>query len=80
MGMGLKPSPNYTVRCMSIAEEVIKGKVIEDALNPFHVQKVKENMPGMKSYNPQLPWIYSVNKDGNFATSLVIYVDDYFVV
>ena len=48
----------------------------KDADNVFCFDRVVENLPGTKEYNPLLPWVYKVPADGRIAADVHIYVDN----
>ena len=48
----------------------------KDQNNPFCWDRVVENLPGMKDYNPTLPWIYKACLNGDIAAEFFIYIDD----
>lgn len=73
--MGLKCSPHQTIKAILFIEEFIKG-LSNDESNPFHVGEVSLNLPGETDYEPSKPWFCGLNKDGNMASILAIYVDD----
>ena len=75
-GMGLRSSPYQAVQMMAMAEEFIRGDR-SDPGNVFRWDVVKLNLPGSKSYDPQLRWVAKIRiSDGKVAADLVIYVDD----
>jgi hypothetical protein len=74
--MGLKPSPYQAVQDMMVAEEVIKGDPTSPT-NPFRWDKIRLNLPGSKTYKPNLPWVSKIRLGDNSITcDLVIFVDD----
>jgi hypothetical protein len=73
--MGLKPSPYQTTQAMLMAEDVIRGNP-KDKRNIFRWNQVKMNLPGDTNYDPSLPWVYKVRKDGTPAADFFFYVDD----
>ena len=75
-GMGLKSSPSQACQGMMVAEEVMLGDR-QDSANPFRWDVVRMNLPGMKDYDPSLPWVSKVRlSDGAIAADIFIYVDD----
>ncbi len=75
MCMGMRQSPYQCTQGLHRAEEVIKG-LHHEATNPFNWEHVVLNLPGDKNYNPKLPWVYKVTKEGEIAADLYTYVDD----
>jgi hypothetical protein len=73
--MGVKSSPHQAVSALTVADEVIKGNH-EDAGNVFKWVRVRLNLPGDKNYDPSLPWVSKVRKDGKIAADLFTFVDD----
>ena len=60
MTMGMKPSPWVTIRLLSWMMEIVKDDHRE-ASNPYRWDKIVLNLPGMKNYNPSMPWVYKWN-------------------
>ena len=79
IAMGLKWSPYQAVKCMHLAEELIRGDRA-DPNNVFRWDRVRMNLPGPLGYNPSLPWVSKVrdNPDGttDIAADLFTFVDD----
>jgi hypothetical protein len=73
--MGLKPSPYQTTQAMLFAEDVIRGDP-KDENNVFRWDNVRLNLPGSPKYDPTLPWVFKVRKDGTPAADFFFYVDD----
>jgi hypothetical protein len=73
--IGLKPSPYQTTQAMLFAEDVIRGDSADEK-NVFRWNSVHMNLPGSPDYNPSLPWVYKVRKDGTPAADFFFYVDD----
>jgi hypothetical protein len=73
--MGVKSSPYQAVSALTVADEIIKGNH-EDAANVFEWVRVRLNLPGDKNYDPSLPWVSKVRKDGKIAADLFTFVDD----
>jgi hypothetical protein len=73
--MGLKPSPYQTTQAMLFVEDVICGDP-EDKAKVFCWDNVKRNLPGSEEYDPSLPWVYKVRRDGSLASNFFFYVDD----
>jgi len=73
--MGLSSSPHNAVQGAQRAKRMILGDP-KDPTNPFRWAKLVLNLPGSKGYNPTLPWIRKIRKDGTSASDLIGYVDD----
>lgn len=73
--MGLRPSPYFAVQGTYLGEEVAFGDR-QDLSNPFHWDHVKLNLPGSSSYDPMLPWVMRLTRDGSLAGMSLRYVDD----
>jgi hypothetical protein len=73
--MGLKPSPYQTTQAMLFAEDVIGGNP-EDEKHVFRWDDVRLNLPDSEVYDPSLPWVYKVRRDGSPAADFFLYVDD----
>jgi hypothetical protein len=73
--MGLKPSPYASVKGALRAKQKMLGNR-HDSGNPFQWEKVQLNMPGSDDYDPKIPWIAKVMKDGRLAADIHQYVDD----
>jgi hypothetical protein len=73
--MGLKPSPYQTTQAMMFAEDVIRGNP-SSGKNVFKWDNACLNLPGSETYDPRLPWVYKVQKDGKPAAEFSFYVDD----
>jgi hypothetical protein len=73
--MGLKPSPYQTTQAMLFAKDVIHGD-LNYKHNVFHWDNVRMNLPGREDYDPCLPWVYKVKKDGTPAADFFFYVDN----
>lgn len=76
--MGLKASPYLAAKGMLLALEWILGDTM-DPSNVFHWDRVRLNLPGHPTYDPQLPWVSRVKTVGSeevLAAMLVAYVDD----
>ena len=76
MLMGFKPSPYLTTRdMMKRMEGFLKGDR-KCATNPFRWNTIVLNLPGMKKYDPSLPWVFKARLDNKVAGDLFIYIDD----
>ena len=42
--------------------------------NLFNWEQVMLNLPGNKDYDPKLPWVYKITKDGVIAADLFTYM------
>lgn len=73
--LGLKPSPYQTTQAMLFAEDVIRGNP-EDKKHVLRWDDVRLNLPGSEEYDPSLPWVYKVRRDGSPAADFFFYVDD----
>jgi hypothetical protein len=72
--MGFKPSPWSSIYTALVAEEVIRGKRLDEE-NPFQWEKVVLNPLG-PSYVPTKAWVSKVHKDSSLACDLFTFVDD----
>ena len=73
--MGLRPSPYNSVQGALRAKHFIMGDP-KEANNPFAWERIVLNLPGSKEYDPRLPWVMKVRKDGNLASGVAQYIDD----
>ena len=73
--MGLKSSPYLCVQGMLHVTEMIFGERRDDG-NAFQWDHVRLNLPGSQHYDPSLPWVSKVRKDGHIASDVFDYVDD----
>eukprot|EP00978_Attheya_sp_CCMP212_P042877 scaffold269462_cov51-Attheya_sp.AAC.1 len=73
--MGLKPSPYFACQQNTRAKRHMLGEP-EDDSNVFRWDMVIVNLPGNVVYDPSMPLIYKVRKDGTIAADIVCYVDD----
>jgi hypothetical protein len=73
--MGLTCSPYQSVQTGTRGKQVILGDRTQ-ASNPFHWETIVLNLPGDRSYDPRLPWIYKCRKDGLIVADLRTYIDD----
>eukprot|EP00978_Attheya_sp_CCMP212_P008743 scaffold20529_cov53-Attheya_sp.AAC.4 len=73
--MGLKPSPYFACQQNIRAKRYMLGNP-EDDDNVFNWDDVIVNLPGNGKYDPSMPLIYKVRKDGTIAADIVCYVDD----
>jgi hypothetical protein len=74
--MGLTTSPYTTVQCAKRIKFLVLGES-EDEDNVFRWETVRVNLPGDPDYDPALPWVSKVRKDGELAADVHDYVDDY---
>ena len=80
--MGLKSSPYLSVQGGLHAKQMMLGDRGNHGSrecsegNPFHWDKVKQNLPGTEGYDPSRPWLYKVRRDGRMAADLHVYIDD----
>jgi hypothetical protein len=73
--MGLKPSPYASVQ----GALRVKGVMIGDWMiesNPFHWNRIRENLPGSQDYDPTFPWIAKIRKDGRLVADIHQYVNN----
>eukprot|EP00985_Skeletonema_marinoi_P028317 scaffold24532_cov80-Skeletonema_marinoi.AAC.2 len=73
--MGLKDSPYRSLQLMIKAKYCAYGNR-HDPTNPFQWEVVLLNLPGDECYDPSLPWVMKVRKDGHLACEVYVYVDD----
>lgn len=73
--MGMIDSPYRSCHMMFIAKEIAFGDRNQRS-NPFRWHVVVLNLPGTKSYNSKMPWVYKRRQDGAIANDCFIYVDD----
>jgi len=73
--MGLRPSPYTCVKFILLGHEVIMGNP-NDPENVFQWLSIRLNLPGDPLYDPSVPWVSKVRKDGAIAADLKTYVDD----
>ena len=79
IAMGLTWSPYQAVKCLHLAEEVVRGDR-KNLNNVFRWDRARMNLPAAPGYNPALPWVSKVkdNPDGtvDIAADLFTFVDD----
>ncbi len=75
MHFGGLPSPYNCVQGQRRTLEVAKGDR-HDPTNHWQWDRVRLNLPGAKSYDPSLPRVLLLRKDGRLATQEADYVDD----
>jgi hypothetical protein len=73
--MGVTSSPYQAVSGLTVADEIIQGDRFDEE-NIFQWVKERLNLPGNLDYNPNLPWVSKVRKDGQIAADLFTFVDD----
>jgi hypothetical protein len=73
--MGARPSPYNACRLIARALEFAVGQP-DEAASAFRWEKVRMNLPGMKAYDPGLPWVNKMDSDGDIATEVVVFFDD----
>ena len=73
--MGLRDSPYRSLQLMIKAKYFAYGDRHYHT-NPFQWDAVLLNLPGDEGYDPSLPWVMKVRKDGHLACEVYIYVDD----
>ena len=86
--MGLTDSPFRSVQAFLWGEELLMGKEgekyipgrgtngTEHSKNPFEWSSVRFNLPTSNDYNPSMPWMYKVNKEGKIADDLFSFIVD----
>ena len=73
--MGLRSSPYASVQGALRAKHIALGDPADEN-NPFQWDRVIENLPGTQEYDPSLPWIMKMRRDGKSASDIAQYVDD----
>ena len=74
--MGFTGSPFAAVRHFYHAEEFVIGDHREET-NPLRWDVVIFNLPGMKTFDPRLPWVYLWDEINNsISGTIVTFVDD----
>ena len=79
--MGMRPSPYLAIRQYYWGEEFARGNPRKFG-NPMGYNRVSMNLPGMDSYNPELPKVMKWRDDptgktgGHLAGDVVTFVDD----
>ena len=73
--MGMRPSPYMSTRHLFRIRQFLLGDRL-DKSNHYQCDKVVENMPGMNGYDPDLPWAFKEQADGDIAAELFIYIDN----
>jgi hypothetical protein len=72
---GWQTSPYYALRMLARALELAKGHP-QDLESAFSFESVHLNLPGAEGYDPSLPWVLKVRRDGSTAADIVVYFDD----
>ena len=72
--MGFRASPYIACKLYGWTLDVCRGNRF-DPKNSFHWDTVRTNLPGMKKYNPRLPWVCKMSKNRE-AADVKAYVDD----
>ena len=72
--MGFRSSPYIACKMYGWTLGVCRGNRF-DPKNPFRWDSVRSNLPGMKTYDPRLPWISKMEKEAE-AADVIAYVDD----
>ncbi|OEU18475.1 hypothetical protein FRACYDRAFT_236751 [Fragilariopsis cylindrus CCMP1102] len=73
--MGLRSSPYASVQGALRAKHIALGDPADEN-NPFQWDRVIENLPGTQEYDPSLPWIMKMRRDGKSASDIAQYVND----
>ena len=77
--MGLADSPYQSIEWMICLKYETYGDHTCQA-NPFHWDRAVLNLPRVKGYRPDLPWVMKLRWDGHLATEVCTYVDNCRVV
>ena len=72
---GAKPAPYGAVQMHVRALEIIQGDR-HDPKNAFQWDHVAVNWPFERDYDPSLPRVMRIRKDGNIASNVPTYMDD----
>lgn len=72
---GFCGSPVFAVRMTLRGVELAKGDP-KEADNPFGWETILINLPGQDDYDPGLPSIIRLMKDGTLAADVIMFVDD----
>ena len=74
--MGFRPSPFCAIRHFYFAEEFVFGDP-SDPSNAMRWDRVIFNLPGMKNFDPRMPWVYLWDDlDQCIAGIVITFVDD----
>ena len=73
--MGIKNSPHIATLLAGRSNRLILG-IPTDPDNPFAWEFVVLNLPGTKSYDCTMPWVFKCRTDGNLAADSKRFVDD----
>ena len=77
--MGLSPSPFNLIQSIMLAKNIVILNR-KDVKDPFHWDKIEENLPFSESYKASLPKLRKVLLDGRHDLEIVIYVDNVKIV
>jgi hypothetical protein len=70
LAMGLRPSPYLAYQgALRLRESLHEDEV-------FAWDSVRMNLPGSHAFDPSLPWVSKIMKDGSIAVDTHIFVDD----
>ena len=74
--MGFRPSPFVCTQTFAWGETLIRGdRLAQD--NPLRWDRVVMNLPGEKTYDPSMPWVYKWDDiDERLASDFICYIDD----
>jgi hypothetical protein len=72
---GWQTSPYYALRMLARALELAKGHPL-DQESAFCFESVGLNLPGADGYDPALPRVWKIRRDGGIASDIVVYFDD----
>ena len=73
--MGMRDSPYRSIQLMLVAKFLAYGDRL-DSNNPFQWDRIELNLPGSETYDPSLPWVMKIRRDGKLGCEIYIYVDD----
>ena len=76
LSFGCLASPYIATQGQERIMEMVEGEP-SDENNPFHYDKCYLNLPSSKEYDPSLPRILLLRRDGEVATRRVTFVDDH---
>ena len=72
--MGMRDSPYRSAQMFTKMKFIVYGERTDDS-NPFSWAVVRLNLPGSANYDPSLPWVAKLRKDGQVACDMYVYVD-----
>ena len=77
--MGLSNSPYNSIQSALYAKRLVMGDRKNEE-NPFHWDRIEENLPFSAEYKASLPKLTKVRVDGGHGSEVVVYVDDVRIV